>query len=198
MFPEGKIVLILVCCKEVKETWARLDNLKSLRSKEMNVVCCLVMALFILGLCYPPSVLNVCPGCWRTRWETEKIYSQMMWILVTNLKWVIVPWDSSGQGRKGKLLTLMKKDICQTKTTETTSYYSAVMPEGRFACHMSCSGSCKANAIRKHRIACIARQIYLCKWHTEKLVLHRHTLSLQLCQQVHIYLVVIQYLTSRW
>lgn len=99
-------------------------------------------------------------------------------------------------GREGTFLSLMKKDICQRKTTEATSYYSPVMHECEFVCYMFCNANVpQVLNIQKHRNSCTETNLpQKLSWNRVS-VLHTHTYTLyvQLCQQVHIYLVVLWY-----
>lgn len=152
---------------------------KSLRFKQMHVVCCLVpicllcCVLFTWGRCYPARVqqpvLNLAPGSQlggdllkicekdelrRIRFsKQDKIYGQIKYEYVEycNCKLVFFPQGNiCACVRERMVLSLTKKDICQRKTTKATTYYSAVMHECESICCMLCLETVVLS-IHKHR-----------------------------------------------
>ena len=93
-------------------------------------------------------------------------------------------------------MTLMKKDIFQRETIAATSYDSAVKHECGFVCRMRRVGKlmCHEREIFRNTEIHAHRQIYLSHFHIHTHThTHTHTLChVQLCQQVHIHLVVLQ------
>ena len=92
-----------------------------------------------------------------------------------------------GHGVEGMSLSVMKYDICQRETAEATSYYSVVMHECEFACRrilqkLMCREHTlfKNTEIHAHKCTSVQSEVSVC-------------VCVQLCQQVHIYLVALWY-----
>lgn len=85
-------------------------------------------------------------------------------------------------------LSLMKKDICQRQCAAATSYYSAVMHE----CGFVCRTLRPAKLMRHEHTIFKNREIHAeDKFTSLNFYRDAHTVSVQLCQQVHIYLKVL-------